>query len=95
MLGAHTSNPKPWKFTPWRKGPIKQVLLLPPWARNPGVLTYCISGGFPKLGVPFGGFCNRDHSILGSILESPHFGKLISITYPFEPYRPNREPGKR
>ena len=38
-------------------------------------------GGFPKLGVPFGGPNNKDYSILGSILGSPYFGKL--------PYPPN------
>ena len=34
------------------------------------------NGGFPKLGVPFGGPNNKDYGILGSILGSPHFGKL-------------------
>ena len=33
-------------------------------------------GGFPKLGVPFGGPSNKGYSILGSILGSPNFGKL-------------------
>ena len=33
-------------------------------------------GGSPKLGVPFGGPNNKDYSILGPILGSPHFGKL-------------------
>ena len=33
-------------------------------------------GGFPKLGYHFGGPHNKDHSILGSILGSPYFGKL-------------------
>ena len=33
-------------------------------------------GGFPKLGVPFGGPNDKDYSILGSILGSPYFGKL-------------------
>ena len=36
-------------------------------------------GGFPKLGVPFLGPHNKDYSILGSILGSPHFGKLPHI----------------
>ena len=36
-----------------------------------------VFGGFRKLGVLFfGGPTNRDYSILGSILGSPHFGKL-------------------
>ena len=33
-------------------------------------------GGFPKLGVPFWGSQDKEYSILGSILGSPHFGKL-------------------
>ena len=33
-------------------------------------------GGFPKLGVPFGGPYKKDYSILGSILGYPNFGKL-------------------
>ena len=33
-------------------------------------------GGFPKLGVPFGGPHSKDYKILGSILGSPYFGKL-------------------
>ena len=37
-----------------------------------------VSGGFPKLGVPFWGPNNKDYSILGSILRSPYFGKLPS-----------------
>ena len=33
--------------------------------------------GFPKLGVPFWGAYNQDYcGMLGSILESPYFGKL-------------------
>ena len=32
--------------------------------------------GFPKLGVPFEGPNNMDCSILGSLLGSPHVGKL-------------------
>ena len=38
--------------------------------------TCIVYGDFPKLGVPFGGPHNKDYSILGSILGSPHFGKL-------------------
>ena len=34
-------------------------------------------GCFPKLGVPFWGPNNKDYSILGSILGSPYFGKLL------------------
>ena len=30
----------------------------------------------PKLGVPFWGSHNKNHSILGSILGSPYFGDL-------------------
>ena len=33
-------------------------------------------GGFPKLGVPFGGPYNKDYSILGSVLGSPYSRKL-------------------
>ena len=33
-------------------------------------------GGFPKLGVSFGGPYNKDYSILGSIMGYPNFGKL-------------------
>ena len=36
-------------------------------------------GGFPKLGVPFGGPHNKDYSILGSILGSPYLGKLPNL----------------
>ena len=32
--------------------------------------------GFPKLGVPFGSPNSKDHSMLGSLLGSPYFGKL-------------------
>ena len=40
--------------------------------------------GFPKVeGYPFGGPNNKDYSILGSILGSPHLGKL--------PYKAHRE----
>ena len=31
---------------------------------------------FPKLGLLLGGPFNKDHSILGSTLGSPYFGKL-------------------
>ena len=34
-------------------------------------------GGFPKLGVLFRGPNNKVCSILGSILGSPYFGKLL------------------
>ena len=34
-------------------------------------------GGLPKLGVPSWGSHNKDHRILGSILGSPYFGKLL------------------
>ena len=34
------------------------------------------NGGFPKLGVLFGRYHNKDYSILGSILGSPYVGKL-------------------
>ena len=44
-----------------------------PQAKNPKHLF----GGFPKLGVPFGGPYNKDYSILGSILGYPNFGKLL------------------
>ena len=37
------------------------------------------SWGFPRLGVPFRGPNNKDYSILGSILGSPHFGKLPDL----------------
>ena len=40
------------------------------------------NGGFPKLEVPFGGPYNKDYSILGSILGSPHFGKVPNIIVP-------------
>ena len=34
--------------------------------------------GFPKIrGTFFGGPCNKDYSVLGSILGSPDFGKLL------------------
>ena len=37
-------------------------------------------GGFPKSrGTFLGGPHNKDHSILGSILGSPYFGKLSSL----------------
>ena len=37
----------------------------------------CIIWGFPKnYGYLFGGPIKKDYSILGSILGSPHFGKL-------------------
>ena len=36
--------------------------------------------GFPKL---FGGSHNKDHSILGSILGSPYFGKLPDTAFVF------------
>ena len=41
-------------------------------------LYWGLSGlGFPKIGGNlFGGPHNKDYSILGSILGSPHFGKL-------------------
>ena len=42
---------------------------------SPCVHIY-IYGGFPKLGVPFGGPYNKDYSILRSILGYPNFGKL-------------------
>ena len=45
---------------------------------KPSSLRLC--GGFPKLGVPFGGPFHKDYSILGSILGSPYFGKLPCIT---------------
>ena len=53
--------------------------------QNPGSLifkprlpsgSYLSCGGFPKIGVPFWGPHNKDYNILGSILGSPHFGKL-------------------
>ena len=34
-------------------------------------------GGFPKLRVPFGGPSIKDVNILGSLLGSPYFGKLL------------------
>ena len=33
-------------------------------------------GGFPNLGVRFGGPNNKVYSIWGSIVGSPYFGKL-------------------
>ena len=38
-----------------------------------GLLVYM---GVSKLAVPFWDLNNKDHSILGSILGSPYFGKL-------------------
>ena len=38
-------------------------------------------GGFPKLGLPFGGPHNKDYRILESVLGSPYLGKL-PYTYP-------------
>ena len=35
--------------------------------------------GFPKLGVPFWGPNNKEYSILGSVLGSPKFGKLLYL----------------
>ena len=35
--------------------------------------------GLPKFGVPFWGPCNKDYSILGSMLGSPNVGKLPYI----------------
>ena len=43
---------------------------------------YSLSGGFPKLGVPFGGPHKKDYGILGSILGSPYLGKLPSQNNP-------------
>ena len=37
---------------------------------------FFIKMGFPNKGYLFGGPYNKDCSILGSILGSPHFGKL-------------------
>ena len=50
--------------------------------RNPDdEYPYTRHGGFPKLGVPFGGpydnCYDKDYRILGSILGSPNFGKLL------------------
>ena len=42
-----------------------------------GWCTRGYSGGFPKLGVPFGGPYNKDYSIWGSLLGSPYFGQLL------------------
>ena len=43
-------------------------------------LTFsAVNGGFPKLGVPFWGPNNKEHSILGSILVSLYFGKLPNL----------------
>ena len=45
------------------------------------------SGAFPKLGVAFRGPNDKDYSILGSILGSPHFGKLpSSLQKPLSPH---------
>ena len=38
-----------------------------------------ICGGFPKSGVRFGGFYNKDYSILGFILGFPNFGQLPHV----------------
>ena len=53
-----------------------------------------LNGGFPKLGVLFGGPNNKDYSILGSILGSPHFGKLPNTLNPkpWQPKQPELEP---
>ena len=38
-----------------------------------------VYGGFPKLGIPFGGGPqNKDSRVLGSILGSLYFGKLLN-----------------
>ena len=37
------------------------------------------NGGFPKLGYLIGDPHNKEYSILGSILGSPHFGKLPNM----------------
>ena len=39
------------------------------------------NGGFPKLGVLFGGPYNKDYNILGSILGFPYFGKLPNASF--------------
>ena len=44
------------------------------------MLAVAVAAGFLKLGFPFGGFHNKDCSILGSILGSPFFGNYhISV----------------
>ena len=43
-----------------------------PGSYQPGLFLW----GFPKLEVPFWGLYDKDHSIFGSILGSPYFGKL-------------------
>ena len=47
------------------------------------IYVYIYIGGFPKIrGYLIGGPSNKDYSILGSILGSPHFGKLpYTCTY--------------
>ena len=42
---------------------------------------HCLTGGFPKLGVPFWGPNNKDHNILVSILVSPFLGKLPTVEW--------------
>ena len=37
-------------------------------------------GGFPKLGVPFGGPSNKDYTILGSIIGVPLFREITMYT---------------
>ena len=58
---------------PW---PLSPMFNAPAFPQQ--ILTY---GGFPKLGLPFWGPNNKDHSIFGSILGSPYLGK--------PPYVPN------
>ena len=40
-------------------------------------------GVFPKLGIPFLGPHNKDHSILGSILGFPYFRKYHFLVFPW------------
>ena len=48
------------------------------WAKRLILMPYQgIYGGFPKLGVSFGGPYSKDNRILGSILGSPLFVKLL------------------
>ena len=42
-------------------------------------------GGFPKIGIPFGGPNNKDYSILGSRLGSPYLGSPFFGKLPCRP----------